>query len=176
MQALDEEYLKVDIQYGGLDQRKILMFAREYLPKIGYQRRVEVMTPMIPGLTGEKMSASKEESKIDLLEDYESIKKKLNKAFCPEGAVEGNGVLSFIKYVLMPIKSDNNEEFLVERPEKFGGNSSYKSYEDLEKDFVAKKLHPMDLKNALAKEVDKIVEPVRQAMKGKEALIKEAYP
>src|SRR3989338_8617544 len=41
MQSLDEEYLDVDMQYGGLDQRKILMFARENLPKLGYRRRVE---------------------------------------------------------------------------------------------------------------------------------------
>ena len=80
MQALDEEYLKADVQYGGIDQRKILMFAREYLPKIGYRARVEVMTPMIPGLIGEKMSSSYEESKIDLLDSYDVIKKKLNKA------------------------------------------------------------------------------------------------
>ena len=65
MQAVDEEYLKVDIQYGGIDQRKILMFAREYLPKIGYKRRIEVMTPLIPGLTASgKMSASDKASRI----------------------------------------------------------------------------------------------------------------
>jgi tyrosyl-tRNA synthetase len=37
MQALDEEYLKVDAQFAGLDQRKIMVYAREYLPKIGYK-------------------------------------------------------------------------------------------------------------------------------------------
>ena len=66
MQALDEEYLKVDAQFGGLDQRKLLMFARENLPKIGYKRRIEIMTPMLPGLAGNKMSASDSKSKIDL--------------------------------------------------------------------------------------------------------------
>src|SRR3989338_6893528 len=34
MQALDEEYLQVEVQYAGQDQRKIMMFAREYLPKV----------------------------------------------------------------------------------------------------------------------------------------------
>ena len=29
LQALDEEYLKVDAQFGGIDQRKIFMFAEE---------------------------------------------------------------------------------------------------------------------------------------------------
>jgi len=176
MQALDEVYLEVDVQYGGVDQRKILMFAREYLPKIGYKPRVEVMTPMIPGLIGEKMSASKEESKIDLLDDEKTVKAKLNKAFCPEGETEGNGVLAFIKHVLMIIKEDKGEELVIERPEKFGGNVKYKSYEELEKDFTSKKLHPLDLKNALAKEINQMLEPVRNAMKGKEKLIKEAYP
>jgi tyrosyl-tRNA synthetase len=29
LQALDEEYLKCDAQFGGVDQRKIFMFAEE---------------------------------------------------------------------------------------------------------------------------------------------------
>src|SRR3989344_8632022 len=70
MQALDEVYLDVDVQYGGIDQRKILMFARENLPKLGYKPRIEIMTPLIPSLIGgDKMSASVEGSKVDLLDD-----------------------------------------------------------------------------------------------------------
>ncbi|MCK4521489.1 MAG: tyrosine--tRNA ligase [Nanoarchaeota archaeon] len=176
MQALDEEYLEADVQYAGVDQRKIMMFAREYLPKINYKRRIEVMTPMIPGLIGKKMSASVEESKLDLLDDKETIKKKLNKAHCPEGVIEDNGVLAFLKYVLMVVKQDNKEKFTIKRPEKFGGDVSYSNYEDLEKDFKDKKLHPMDLKLALAEEIDKLLEPIRKEMKGKEKLIKGAYP
>ena len=54
MQALDEHYLGVDVQFGGIDQRKILMFARENLPKIHYSQRIDVFNPMIPGLVGKK--------------------------------------------------------------------------------------------------------------------------
>lgn len=175
MQALDEEYLGVDIQYGGVDQRKIFMFAREYLPKLDYKARIEVMTPIIPGLIGEKMSASEEGSKIDLLDTHDDVVRKLKKAYCPEGVVEGNGVLAFLKYVVFTVKEDNGEEFSIERPEKFGGNVSFKRYADLEKDFVAKKLHPMDVKTALAKEIDVLLTPVREAMKGKDSLVEEAY-
>src|SRR3989344_5111783 len=39
MQALDEEYLQVDMQLGGVDQRKIFVLARVQLPKIGYHAR-----------------------------------------------------------------------------------------------------------------------------------------
>jgi tyrosyl-tRNA synthetase len=82
----------------------------------------------------------------------------------------------FMKYVLMVLKEDRGEKFLVERPEKFGGNAEYENYEKLEKDFVEKKLHPADLKKALAGELAKILAPVREALAGKEDLIKEAYP
>ncbi len=176
MQMVDEQYLGVDVQYGGVDQRKIFMFARQYHPKLGYKPRVEVMTPIIPGLIGEKMSASVEDSKIDLLDSYEDIKRKLRKAYCPEGIVEKNGILAFIKHVIMQIKEDKEESFVIERPEKWGGNLSYKSYSCLEKDFVDKKLHPLDLKMALAKEIDKLLEPVREAIKGKEEIVNKAYP
>lgn len=176
MQALDEQHLNVDIQYGGHDQRKIMTFARENLPKMDYKPRVEVMTPMMAGLIGAKMSASVEESKIDLMDDEEMITKKMAKAYCPAGELKDNGIMDFLKYVLMVIKEDTKKEFTIERPAKFGGKVSYKKYSDIEKDFVNKKVHPQDLKNAVAKEINKMLEPVRKAMKGKEKLIKEAYP
>ena len=46
LQALDEEYLKVDAQFGGIDQRKIFTFAEKYLPQLGYQKRIHLMNPM----------------------------------------------------------------------------------------------------------------------------------
>jgi len=176
MQALDEEYLGVDIQYGGVDQRKIFMFAREYLPKIGYKSRIEVMTPLIPGLIGEKMSASKEESKIDLLDSDEAVKSKLQKAFCPAGIVEANGVLAFLKHVVMVIKHDTNKTFVVKRPEKFGGDKSYLSYDEIEEDFMNKKLHPEDLKKAVAEEIISLLKPVKKDLDKKLKIAKEAYP
>jgi len=176
LQTLDEEYLECDIQYGGLDQRKIFGFAREAHPKIGQKKRVEVMTPMLPGIMGGKMSASDPASKIDLLDNEETIAAKLNKAFCPEGIIEENGIMTFLKYVIMILREDNGEQFFVARPEKFGGPVAYKNYEDLEKDFIAKKLHPQDLKKALAIELSAILKPVREFFEDKQKLIKEAYP
>jgi tyrosyl-tRNA synthetase len=46
LQALDEEYLKVDAQFGGVDQRKIFTYADKYLPSLGYAKRVHLMNPM----------------------------------------------------------------------------------------------------------------------------------
>ena len=42
LQALDEQYLDVDIQFGGVDQRKIFTYAEETLPKIGYRKRAHL--------------------------------------------------------------------------------------------------------------------------------------
>ncbi len=160
MQALDEEYLKVHIQYAGLDQRKIMIYARENLPKIGYKPRVELMSPMIRGLVGEKMSSSIEATKIDLLDNENNVKKKIKGAECVEGNPD-NGIMSLLKYFIMILKEDKKENFIVERSEKFGGNVKYENYEEIEKDFKSKKLHPLDLKNAVAKELNLLLKNFR---------------
>jgi tyrosyl-tRNA synthetase len=174
MQALDEQYLDVDIQLGGTDQRKILMFARENLPKLGHKPRIEIMNPMIPGLIGKKMSASDEKSKIDLLDDKKTVKEKLKGADCVAGNPD-NGVMAFLKYVIMVIKKDKKEKFIVERDKKYGKNLRYENYEEIEKDFVAKKLHPLDLKNAVAKEISKMLSSIQKKRKELENLAKKGY-
>ena len=159
MQALDEHYLDVDVQFGGMDQRKILMFARENLPKIGWMRRVEVMNPMIPGLIGKKMSSSDEKSKIDLTDDEEVIRQKINKADCVEGDCD-NGIMALLKYVFMVLKEDKGEKFIIKREGKYGGDVVYSNYAEIEKDFQDKKLHPQDLKKAVAEEIVNLLKRV----------------
>ncbi|KAM4699442.1 tyrosine--tRNA ligase, cytoplasmic [Discoglossus pictus] len=174
LQALDEEYLKVDAQFGGVDQRKIFTFAEKYLPALGYAKRIHLMNPMVPGLTGSKMSSSEEESKIDLLDSPADVKKKLKKAFCEPGNVENNGILSFIRHVLFPLRS----EFVILRDEKFGGNKTYTDYETLEKDFAEQLVHPGDLKLSMEKALNKLLDPIREKFTSPELkkLSCEAYP
>jgi len=175
LQAIDEEYLDVDIQMGAIDQRKILVFAREFLPQIGYKRRTELMIPFIRGLAQEgKMSSSIKNSKIDLLDDEKTVKDKLKNAYCLEGDSE-NGVLEFAETVIMTQKHDKGEEFVIDRPEKWGGPLKFKTREELHDAFVTKKLHPLDLKNGVAVEINKLLAPIRHKFKGKEHIIKDAY-
>ncbi len=174
MQVLDEEWLDADVQFAGLDQRKIMMFARENLPKIGYERRIEIMVPMIPGLIGKKMSASDEKSKIDLLDSEEEVIRKIKGAECIAGN-SSNGIMDFLKYVIMPLKQDKKKKFVVKRDKKFGGDVAYDSYEKLEKDFREKKLHPLDLKNSIAEEINEFLEIFRKNKKELEKLRKQAY-
>ena len=169
MQALDEEYLKVNIQFAGVDQRKIQVFAREFLPKIGYKQRIELMSPMIRGLVGKQMSSSIEATKIDLLDDEKKVIVKIKNAECAAGNSD-NGIMALLQYLIFGVKNN----FIVERDEKYGGNLVYESYEKVETDFKSKKLHPLDLKNAVAKEINVLLENFRKDKKLKE-LHKKAY-
>lgn len=147
MQAVDEEHLGVDVQLGGNDQRHILMFAREVLPLIGYRKRVEVMMPLVSSLLGPgtKMSSSIPNSHIKVYEPEESIRKKIDSAYCPAKETKDNFVLQIADYIIFA----SEDRFKIERDRKFGGDKIYGSYEDLEADFAAGKLHPLDLKRAV---------------------------
>ncbi|KAG5842316.1 hypothetical protein ANANG_G00176330 [Anguilla anguilla] len=159
LQALDEEYLKVDAQFGGVDQRKIFTLAEKYLPSLGYAKRIHMMNPMVPGLTGGKMSSSEEESKIDLLDNKVEVKKKLKKAFCEPGNVQNNGVLSFVKHVLFPLHAED---------EKWGGDKTYTVYEEVEQDFSAEHIHPGDLKASVEVALNKLLDPIRKKFESPE--------
>ncbi|XP_022912822.2 tyrosine--tRNA ligase, cytoplasmic [Onthophagus taurus] len=177
LQALDEEYLKVDAQFGGIDQRKIFTFAEKYLPQLGYQKRAHLMNPMVPGLTGAKMSSSEDESKIDLLDTPAAVKKKLKKAFCEPGNIENNGILSFTKHVIFPLFG-SGEKFLIKRDEANGGDIVHENYESLEKAFAEGNIHPGDLKAAVETYINRLLEPIRKEFEKPELkkLIEKAYP
>ncbi|XP_017772453.1 PREDICTED: tyrosine--tRNA ligase, cytoplasmic [Nicrophorus vespilloides] len=177
LQALDEEYLKVDAQFGGIDQRKIFTFAEKYLPQLGYQKRAHLMNPMVPGLTGGKMSSSEDESKIDLLDSPANVKKKLKKAFCEPGNITNNGVLSFVKHVVFPLLA-KDEKFVVPRNADYGGDIEYDNFELLEAGFAKEEIHPGDLKTAVENYINRLLEPVRKVFEepSLKALAAKAYP
>ena len=58
---------------------------------------------LVPGLNGDKMSSSVEDSKIDLLDTPDQVKKKLKKAFCEPNNITNNGILAFCKSVVFPL-------------------------------------------------------------------------
>jgi tyrosyl-tRNA synthetase len=135
------------------------MLAREGLPELGYRAPVCIHTPILLGLDGKKMSSSKG-NYISVDDMPEDVMKKIRGAFCPEGEVRDNPILSLFKYHIMP----RFPEITIKRPEKYGGDLHYSSYEALESDFASKALHPMDLKAAGAEYMNEILEPVRKLM------------
>lgn len=177
LQSLDEQYLDVDVQFGGVDQRKIFMFAREFLPKIGYDKRSHLMNALIPGL-GEsgKMSSSEPNSKIDFIDTDKQIRKKINKAFCVDGQVEGNGLLAIVKNIIFYLLTKEKRIFTINRPEEYGGTISFKSYDEVEQAFAKKELASVDLKQGVADEIIKIITPLRQVIEANKDLYNKAYP
>jgi tyrosyl-tRNA synthetase len=170
MQALDIEYLDLDLAVGGLDQRKVHMLAREELPSVGYESRPALHTPILADLTtGVGKMSSSEGVTISMEDSTEDLAEKVNSAYCPptadpepddEGNERENPVLQIFQYHVFP----RFEEVVVERPEKYGGDLEYESYEALAADLESGELHPADAKSALAASLDELVAPGRELL------------
>ncbi|KAK1261543.1 hypothetical protein QJS04_geneDACA021663 [Acorus gramineus] len=96
------------------------------------------------------------------MEDEEAeVNVKIKKAYCPPLIVEGNPCLEYIKYIVFPWFN----KFEVERDEKNGGYKAYTSVEELLADYEKGDLHPADVKPALSKALNRILQPVRDHFK-----------
>jgi tyrosyl-tRNA synthetase len=162
------------------------------------------MNAMVPSLTqGGKMSSSDPNSKIDFLDSPSAIKKKVKAAFCEPGKVEDNGLLAFIKAVILPI-ADLRRTFLIEHPNEtfplsfcapevddgkilftisrsaeHGGDQHYSDYNSLEEDYKNEKVHPGDLKNAVTNALTLLLGNVQKEYEKNETwqkAEKDAYP
>ncbi len=162
MQIVDIKHLKLDAVQSGIEQRKIHMMGSEIFSKIDYKTPLFIHTPLINSLkgSGSKMSSSEAESFISIRDTNESIKKKINKTHCISGE-KNSPVLEIIKLIIFP----RTKTFEIKRDKKFGGNLKFKTYEELEKGFTSKKIHPLDLKNSTSEYLIKIITPIRKAYK-----------
>lgn len=175
MQVTDIFYLDLDIALGGLDQRKAHMLARDLSEKTGYKKPVALHTPIISGLlgpvkkpvalettTGElddivsefKMSKSKPETAIFVHESLDEARNKIMKAYCPPRVIEYNPVIELNKYLLF---QQPGFTLHVERPSKYGGPIDIYSIDELVKLYSEGSLHPLDLKNATANALGKLL-------------------
>ncbi|MEO9277667.1 MAG: tyrosine--tRNA ligase [Nitrososphaera sp.] len=171
MQAVDIHTMDLDIVHAGMDQRKIHMLVREIFPKMKWKVPVAVHHHILAGLSepeavqendsdfvSSKMSKSKSASGIFIHDTDVEIKNKFKKAWCPEGIAEKNPILELARHVVF----HEVNEMTIERPAKFGGSVTYTNYQDLERDFLQKKLHPSDLKNTVANYICDIIRPIRE--------------
>ncbi len=189
MQAADIFIQGVNIASAGLDQRSAHIIARETAEKLKVNplldkkgrnyKPLAVHHHLLLGLqkpplwpipneklrevwSSMKMSKSIPNSAVFIHDSPEVIKKKLSKAFCPQGETGFNPVLDWTKHLIFKEKKN---KLKVERDKKFGGNVVFDSYEDVEKSFLKNSLHPADLKNAVAEALIKILEPARKHFK-----------
>ena len=144
-----------------MDQRKVNVLAREYCDEIKRKLKPIILSHhMLMGLKQgqEKMSKSDPESAIFMEDSETEVRTKIKKAYCPPQEVTGNPCLEYLKYVVFPWFEGS---LLVSRSDQNGGDKVYSAYEDLEKDYVTGELHPGDVKAALTKSLNAILQPVR---------------
>ena len=192
MQAADVFYMGMHIAHGGTDQRKAYVISIDvadhlkFSPLMLGDKRVKpvvLCSHFLQGLTPPakemiekekltyeemadiKMSKSKPMSAV-FLDDSESvIKEKIKKAYCPEGEVRLNPILDWAKHICLSL---GDKKLEIVRKEEWGGGVTYTDYQTLESDFVAKKLHPMDLKDAVSRSLITLLEPARNYLSNPE--------
>ncbi len=172
MQAADIFTLKADICQLGIDQRKVNVLAREIAPKLGYKKPVAVHHHMLMGLQASKvnsnadkveqvielkMSKSKPNSAIFMTDTEEQVNKKIRKAYCPEKQIENNPIIEYCRYIIF----QKYKTLKIERPEKYGGDLEV-TYDELVSKYRSGEIYPLDLKNAVAKYLNEMIEPVRK--------------
>ncbi len=170
MQAADIFKLGVDIAHAGMDQRKVHMLAREIAPKLGGEKPIALHTGLLTGLQSAmrmnptedevidaKMSKSVPDSAIFIHESEEEIRRKIGKANCAPKIVDGNPIVQYAEMLVL-----RDRALKIERPAKFGGDLEIVDAAQLRAEYADGKLHPMDLKNAVAQELSSMLKPARE--------------
>lgn len=176
MQSADIFALGANIIHAGLDQRNVHVVAREAAKDLDKTKPIAIHHHLLQSLlqpvlitdeTGKqsldpeatKMSKSKPDGAILIHDSPDEIKRKVNNAYAPEGQVEFNPILDWIEHIIF---YEEGSKLEIKRNEKFGGDVTYTNYEELEKDYAERKLHPMDLKTAVAEWLIAKLEPARK--------------
>ena len=102
------------------------------------------------------MSSSKPETHISLTDTPDDVKRKIHRAYAPIGQTEGNPIVELVEHIILPWAG----EIIIQRDEKYGGTVRYTRAEDFKKDYAERKLHPADVKPAVA---DALITLIRSA-------------
>ena len=137
------------------------MLAREYSDDVHLKHKpIIVSHHMLKSLVQgvEKMSKSIPDSAIFMEDSAKEVDRKIKKAYCPEKNVEDNPIFDYIKYLIFP----KFGKFELKREEKFGGDKTYKTYEEMCDDYMKGNLFPGDVKPNVARLINEMIEPVRK--------------
>ncbi len=185
MQAADIFYQGVNLAHAGIDQRKIHVITIEIGEKLAGYKPVAVHHHLITNLAlpwdvykkikeGGNLKEAKEElselkmsksipgSTFFVHDSEEKIRETIRKAFCPHGETELNPIWEIVEYVIF---RDQKVEFTITN-EKTGEERTYYTVDELREDWINKKIHPLDLKSAVADWLVKTFEPVRKYFEG----------
>jgi len=171
MQVADIFELDVDLAYGGMDQRRAHVLAREVAAKYGWKVPLALHTPLISSLKGggrmdaggneglmeKKMSKSDSGSAVYVTDPGENIASRLKEAYCPAKEVAGNPVVELARFIVLPWDG----AVRISRPEKYGGNLELSSEEAFLKEWTEGRIHPLDLKGAIGSALTRLLAPAR---------------
>lgn len=183
MQVADAYFMQTHFVHAGLDQRKCHVLMREIADKLDDKYAItiggdrvkpiaihhDLLLSLEPPKEGEnsegaKMSKSKPDSAVWVHDTFDEINRKLRKAYCPmpdgldDGQLERIPLLQWSRYMIYPA----GKTVSLVRPEKFGGNKAYATYQDLFDDYKAGNIHPLDLKSGVARCLADWFAPIRE--------------
>ena len=170
MQAADIFELPVDLAYGGMDQRRAHVLAREVAHHYGWPVPTAIHTPLLSSLKGggrmdpaeglaeAKMSKSDPGTGIALPAERAEIDARIAGAFCPAKQLEGNPIVEAVRFIVLPWEG----KLAVERAAKHGGPVEFADEASFVRAWTEGALHPQDLKTAVAASLDRLVAPARR--------------
>jgi len=200
LQVTDAFFMQTHIVHAGLDQRKCHVLMRETSPKLDGKFTLKLggesikpiavhhkllMSLEKPKTTdGEtatevnKMSKSRPDSAIWVHDSESEVARKLAQAYCPmpqegqslediKSEQKWNPLLDWAANMIYP----GGQIVSVLRPEKFGGDKTYNTFQELEADYFSGKLHALDLKSGIAKSLASWFKPIYDWSVANQAII-----
>ncbi len=169
MQAADVFELPVQLAYGGMDQRRAHVLAREVAHHYGWPVPAAIHTPLLSSLKGggrmdptegtaeRKMSKSDPATSIPIPATRAEIDERIASAFCPAKEVDGNPIVEAVRWIALPWEG----RFAIDRAEKHGGPIAFESEAPFLEAWRSGSLHPQDVKRAIAEVLDRLTTPAR---------------
>ncbi len=186
MQVADIFSLEVNVAHGGIDQRKAHVIAIDLGDRFGYKpialhhelvlgigitegdaerireaRESGSKDAFVDAVLNIKMSKSLPETAIFLHDDEEAIRRKILRAYCPPRDVKVNPIISMLENVVFPYITRRKEYFKVYNPKK-DEEYIFKDFDEVADAYISGNLHPLDLKNALAEYLWRILKPISE--------------
>ena len=186
MQVADIFELKASIAHAGMDQRKVHVIAREVAEKLtinpmidssqNHMKPIAIHHRLLLGLQKPaiwpipegmeksvirmqmKMSKSVPGSAIFIHDSIDDITRKIKKAFCPDREIVLNPLLDWTKHIIFPITG----LVVIKREERWGGNFTANTFEELETRYASGDLSAIDLKNSITQILIEILTPARE--------------
>lgn len=166
MQVNDIFYMDLDVAVGGMDQRHAHMLARDIAEKMGKKKPISLHGPLLGSLKGsgrmdsfKKMSKSDPDSAIFMSDSRSEVERKIRSAYCPQSVIDGNPLAEVMRHLIFPYLG---HEVVIHRPAGKGGDLVLSSYSQFESEYLAGRIHPMDLKATVASSLNEMMEPSRE--------------